>query len=158
MSNTQYLPPMGVPQPGTPAYGGGGRTDLVGARSILDAKRMMGAGKIPSAEYPDGYLGTLNTRRSDRLGDQALNSKPMRATTRPYARGVHKGERIESSDYLWPADFNPMTGINYQAKGQKWTATGDQLTGRHLVNGGQVQMADDPDRVDALRQLRPGWS
>ena len=43
-------------------YGGGG---VPIARSELDFLRM-GVGREPSAEYPDGYLGTIRTRRDDR--------------------------------------------------------------------------------------------
>ncbi|MFD6934590.1 hypothetical protein ACFWAP_00345 [Streptomyces goshikiensis] len=157
MSNISYVAPMGVPQPGSPTYGGGGRTDMVGARSILDAKRMMTTARTPSAEYPDGYLGTLNTRRGERLGDAALNSQPMRSAQKSYTRGVHRGEKTNAGDYRWPADFGPMTALEYQARGQKWTQTGDSIPGRHLVGSGAIQEAQDQDRTAALRRLRPQW-
>ncbi|MFK0015811.1 hypothetical protein [Streptomyces sp. NPDC091027] len=156
MSNVQYLAPLGVPQPGTPTYGGGGRTDIVGARNILDAKRLMTTGRTPTAEYPDGYLGTLNSRRSDRLGDKALGSRPMRSAQKNYTRGVHKGERADPGDYLWPDDFNPMTALEYQARGKKWTAHGDPMTEHRLVGTGIMQLAD-ADRRTVLKQLRPQW-
>jgi hypothetical protein len=156
MSNMQYVAPMGVPQPGTATYGGGGRVDMVGARSILDAKRLMATGRTPTAEYPDGYIGTMNSRRSDRLGDNSLNSRPMRSAQKNYTVGVHKGERMDSSDYLWPQDFNPMTALEYQARGKKWTQHGDQPADTRLVGTGAMQKTD-ADRLAALRNLRPQW-
>src|SRR5262245_14822679 len=52
----------------------------------------------PEATIPDGYLGTVNSRRQDRL----LDGLQARANNRPYTRGVHKGERIDTRDYYWP--------------------------------------------------------
>jgi len=47
-------------------YGGGGQAV---ARSEMDESRM-GVGRQPSAEYPDGYLGTIRSRRSSNHLDQ----------------------------------------------------------------------------------------
>ena len=58
--------------------------------------------RTPEANYPDGYLGTIQTRRGDRL----LENLQRRQNERSYTRGVHKGERIDQSDYFWPDDFD----------------------------------------------------
>ncbi len=49
-------------------YGGnivGHGTALPSAISELDGQRL-GIGRTPQAEYPDGYLGTIRSRRDDR--------------------------------------------------------------------------------------------
>lgn len=134
-ANFSYNPPYQAPVPGAITYTGGSGGFLIsGARDVLDARRMMDTGRIPSAEYPDGYLGTLGseTRRQDRL----LNNIGNRNTQRSYQRGVHKGERIDPADYYWPDQFHPMTGLEYQARGQRWTAQGSMI-GSKLVNDGK---------------------
>lgn len=91
------------------ALGGGGTP--VQVRSELDARRM-GLGRTPQAEYPDGYLGTIRSRRDDRL----LDSLKVREGQRSYQRGVHKGERIDPADYLWPPDLKPDRGLKREAR------------------------------------------
>lgn len=76
--------------------------------------------RTPEATYPDGYLGTVPSRRGDRLMD-GLKS---RATNRPTTRGVHKGERIDARDYRWPDEFNLWTGLQYEAAGMKFSPPG----------------------------------
>ena len=76
-------------------YGGGG---VPVARSELDTSRM-GVGRQPSAEYPDGYLGTIRSRCDDRgrsspTSDTVLDSMKNRVGQRSYQRGVHRGERV----------------------------------------------------------------
>ena len=75
-----------------------------------DAKdqRLAAWGSSPDTQYPDGYLGSAatNSRRSDKL----LNAV-ARTNTRSYSRVVHKGERINPGDYVWPDEFNPMSGL-----------------------------------------------
>jgi hypothetical protein len=129
-------------------------------RDRLDEVRSMWR-RTPDAEYPDGYLGTITSRRGDRLLDSLKN----RINERSYQRGVHKGTRIDPSDYFWPAEFNDRTGLEMEAKGRKFAPVGKQLP-THLVNAGktmpineQVAMVSlDPKRVSQLRALRPGWS
>lgn len=165
MTNYGYQPPYGVPQPGSAVYGGGGRTDLVGARDILDAKRMMQVGQVPSAAYPDGYLGNVNSRRSDRLGDSLLNKVHHREKDKQYQRGVHKGEKIPPRDYYWTAEIHPMAAIEAQMQGRKWTQGSGGPEG-HLVNYGKTavptpaelgQMQQDERRRQKLREYRPDW-
>ena len=168
-TNWQYLAPFGVSQPGTPSYGGGGRTDLIGYRDILDARRSVATARTPEAEYPDGYLGNVNSRREDRL----LKGIQSRLTQRSYQRGIHKGERIDPSDYFWSADFNPQTGLEREAAGIKFAPSGtpeEQVTylGKgHMLNPSQLgdlarSVNIDPGPADPIRtakaaRLLPSW-
>ena len=142
------------------------------ARDTMDSLRI-GVGRIPSAEYPDGYLGTIRSRRDDRLLDSIKN----RVNQKAYQRGVHKGERIEPSMYYWPEGVNPMMGIERQMKATlvnnngavtyvmpHWAPQTQLAPAPHLVNDGKANtQADGPTTIDARRQamlayLRPAWS
>ncbi|MEV7902209.1 hypothetical protein [Streptomyces anulatus] len=136
-SSVMYNPPYQVPVAGATTYtGGSGGTLMSGARDILDARRLMDTGHVPSAQYPDGYLGTLGagSRRQDRLLENIGN----RATQRSYERGVHKGERIDPADYYWTADVHPAAGLQAQARGERWTQRGSMI-GSPLVNDGKSE-------------------
>jgi hypothetical protein len=134
------------------------------ARGELDAIRI-GTGRVPSAEYPDGYLGTIRSRRDDRLLDSIKN----RVGQKSYQRGVHKGERIEGSAYFWSPEFNDMMGIKRQMRGQKgglvprFSPQMQLMPAPHLVNDGKANtMADQPtafdaQRANALNYLKPAW-
>lgn len=116
-----YTPPYLQGQPGSEVRAGGGGTPVVGARSALDMRRMMQSGRIPDAQYPDGYLGTSTGRHQDKL----LNS--YGASTRydrPYDRGVHKGDKLDRADYSWPSWLNMETGLKNQAAGKRWAPRG----------------------------------
>ncbi|MFE9525189.1 hypothetical protein [Streptomyces sp. NPDC006631] len=148
MSNWQYLPPMGIGQPGAPVRANGGAgTDALSFRDSLDARRAAMGARVPSAEYPDGYLGTINDRRQDRV----MQGVQKRLTDRSYQRGVHKGDKIDPGDYVWPdvGSVNPQAGLVYQARGLKWTQKGD-VTER-LAHGGKVN-ALSPSEMAALQQ------
>lgn len=125
----------------------------------LDRIRMQWR-STPEAAYPDGYLGTINTRRQDRL----LNGLKQRTTAKPYTRGVHKGERRDPTDYMWPVEFNLFTGLELESKGLKFAPPGLGLeVGERLVNGGKNPDAwrrgeSDPDRTAHLRKLAPPWA
>lgn len=105
--NTQPGPTF----PGGTTTGGGGNAAVINYRSPLDAKRAA-KDKIPGAEYPDGYLGTITDRREDRL----LEKVQERLTERSYQRGVHKGSKIDNQDYFWPSDSDPMRRIKAEAR------------------------------------------
>lgn len=79
-------------------------------RDAMDLRRS-GWRSTPEAQYPDGYLGTVHSRREDRL----LDGLKARQAQRPYSRGIHKGERRDSRDYFWPDEFNPESGLMMQA-------------------------------------------
>jgi hypothetical protein len=142
------------------------------ARGDLDAIRI-GTGRVPSAEYPDGYLGTIRSRRDDRL----LDSIKSRVGQKSYQRGVHKGERIEPSGYYWSPEFNDQMGIKRQAKAKLTNVNGanvymtpragqdlNLIPAPHLVNDGKSNMRSDQDmamnvaRANQLAYLKPAWS
>jgi hypothetical protein len=139
------------------------------ARGQLDAIRI-GTGRVPSAEYPDGYLGTIRSRRDDRL----LDSIKSRVGQKAYQRGVHKGERIEPSAYYWSEGFHNRMGIERQMKAKYDPKAGVYRIPRaapdirlipapHLVNDGKSNMRSDQDvamnvaRADQLAYLKPVW-
>lgn len=151
---------------GTDTAVGGGGSPV--PRSALDAARMA-VGRVPQAEYPDGYLGTIRSRRDDRgrpssTSDTVLNSLKDRQTQRSYQRGVHKGERIDPSDYYYPPDLDPQRGLRNQAKGIKTAPLMIFAPSPHLVNDGKVTMPNtipgqiDPRRKDQFSRLRPAWN
>lgn len=106
-----------VPQPGSTVNGGGGGgIPKPIFRDQLDAQRSMAGNLAPGSSYPDGYLGTIQPRRGDKL----LDVLKKRQNSRSYTRGVHKGERIDMGDYFWPPEVNPTMGLQLEAKGQKY--------------------------------------
>lgn len=115
-----FNPPMGAAMPGAPVQvgaGGGfnGGAQAMSFRDPLDAARAgMGRNRIPSAEYPDGYLGNLKSRREDRL----LQGIKDIVNKRAYTRGVHAGEKIEPDDYILPPEFAWDSGLRRQAQGR----------------------------------------
>ncbi len=156
---------------GLQGYNNMGGQGISVARSDLDAMRI-GTGRVPQAEYPDGYLGTIRSRRDDRL----LDSIKSRVGQKAYQRGVHKGERIEPSMYYWPSDFNDQMGLKRQGKAKQVNINGGlvwmiprstpqmQLTpAPHLVNDGKSNMRSDSpgvintQRQNAMAYLKPVW-
>jgi len=155
-------------------YGGGG---VPVARSELDYLRM-GVGREPSAEYPDGYLGTIRTRRDDRgrpnsASDQVLDKLKQRIGQRSYQRGVHRGERIDPSDYYYPKSLDRDRGIKRQMaaakRGQmspRYAPDARLVPAPHLPNDGKAGpsvRSDSPGvinpvRTDQWARMRPAWS
>lgn len=142
------------------------------AHDYLDQLRMAWR-STPEATIPDGYLGTVNSRRQDRL----LDGLRERSTSKPYTRGVHKGERIDTRDYYWPPEFNLWSGLEREAAGVKFAPPGlgellpderyptDRRVGPRSVpvgaryqNGGGPSVPQDPDRVPILLAQAPPWS
>jgi hypothetical protein len=142
------------------------------ARGDLDGMRI-GTGRVPSAEYPDGYLGTIRSRRDDRL----LDSIKSRVNQKAYQRGVHKGERIEPNAYYWDREFNDQSGIKRQMKAQQVLLNGVMVwqmpksaplahlvPAPHLVNDGKSNMRSDspgtisPMRSNQMSYLKPKWA
>jgi len=115
--NWQYLGASGYI--GAYTTTGGGGTPVV-PRSSMDFLRM-GVGRAPQAEYPDGYLGTIRSRRDDKgkpyaISDTVLDSLKARQNQRGYQRGVHKGERIDPGEYMWPDGLKPDRRLKVAAK------------------------------------------
>ena len=174
--NTQSLGAAGMQ--GTYTNYGGGGTPV--ARSELDFLRI-GQGRIPQAEYPDGYLGTIRTRRDDRgrgkpngTSENVLDSLKTRVTQRSYQRGFHRGERIDQSDYYYPAGLENTRGIARQMQASKegnvykvkrHVEAYNLVPAPHLPNDGKAGptvKSDSPVNINKVRQeqmsrMRPQW-
>jgi hypothetical protein len=146
---------------------GGATQPVLGPAPVFrDAKdqRLSAFGATPDTQYPDGYLGTMD---SNRRQDKLLSSV-KRQNHRSYSRGVHKGERVNPGDYLWPEEFNPMTGIELEAQGLKYAPVGAEPI--RLTNDGKAgprgiprgldrpqQEQIDVQRQSMLKRLVPAW-
>jgi hypothetical protein len=135
--------------------------------SFRDAKDrlLVSFGRSPDTQHPDGYLGTMeSTRRQDRL-----LSAVKRQNQRSYSRGVHKGERINPGDYVWPKEFNPQSALQNQAlTGLRFVSTGGDPV--RLTNDGKAgprgiprnldrpqQELINQERQSMMRRLLPQW-
>lgn len=117
----------------------------------------------PDTMYPDGYLGTMS---SNRRQDKVLGTM-SRMNARQYSRGVHKGERINPGDYIWPESFNPLTGIMLESKGMKFAPPGAEPV--QLTNDGKVGPRGlptrestqatqiNPERRSYFKSMMPAW-
>lgn len=114
--------------------------------------------RTPESEYPDGYLGTIEgTRRDDKLMEF------LGKRDRSYQRGVHKGERIDPQDYVWPAYWNNEVGLQAQARGERVAPVG--TPNERLVAEGKMPVPRgaggvitvDRARAEQLRRLAPSW-
>lgn len=148
----QYLTPWGGGQSGAPVQGGGGGMAPF-FRDAMDTQRSKW-GQTPDATYPDGYLGTIRSRRDDRL----LNSLKNRQNERSYQRGVHKGERQDPSAYYWPPEFGPEDGLKARAAGMRQAPKTQYVPAysprQFAVAGAEPGIGV---RAHALRQLGPSW-
>lgn len=148
----------------TPGATGGGLGPQPFFRSARD-QQMASYRVTPEAQYPDGYLGEMEgTRRQQRL--IAAGGRPNQHS---YQRGIHKGERIDPGDYMWPKEFNLWSAVQAEANGVRFTAAGAVPV--VLTNDGKVgprginRDARDPDtqaQIDAqrraqLQRLAPRW-
>jgi hypothetical protein len=149
---------------GSMNFGGGGTPS---ARSDLDFMRM-GVGRTPHAEYPDGYLGTMRSRRDDKgkpssTSDVVLDSVRSRVNQKSYQRGVHKGERIDPGDYIWTRQWANDTGIKNQMRGRRTRLLDATTAPTHLVNDGKSDIPNNvpntinPRRLEQFSRLRPRW-
>ena len=174
--NWQYLGANGYI--GAYTTTGGGGTPVI-PRSDMDYLRL-GVGRKPEAEYPDGYLGTIRTRRDDKgkpysTSDTVLDSLKSRQNQRGYQRGVHKGERIDASQYLWPAGLKPDRRVNIEAKPMMIEGGLQYFKPRHapnfklaenpkLVNDGKANVSSmvpaefNPATNHKFDHLRPHWA
>lgn len=168
--NIQYLGASGYIGAYT-TTGGGGST--VVPRSDLDFLRM-GIGRTPQAEYPDGYLGNIRSRRDDRgmPTDTVLDSLKNRQNQRAYQRGVHRGERIDPAQYLWPAELRPDRRLRakFQVVEQEGAITlnvtrnaprQELAPAPSLINDGKANIrANEPAEITGQQfaHLRPQWN
>jgi hypothetical protein len=156
-------------------YGGGG-TPV--ARSELDFLRL-GVGRAPQAEYPDGYLGTIRSRRDDRgrnssTSDNVMDALKVRVGQRSYQRGVHRGERIDMQDYYYPEGLDNMAGIRRQMqsavdgaiyRSKRHSPVAKLVPAPHLPNDGKAGptvKSDSPMQINQARQdqmarMKPQW-
>lgn len=148
-----YNPPM----TGTPGEIVGSMPPQPWVRSVLDARRMM-YNRTPNSEYPAGYLGTITSRR----GDRVLDSLKARVNQRSYQRGVHLGERIDPGDYLWPDETGPFAGIQRQATtGARYApalqffAPTPTVEGKMAPRASESILTIDQHRASQLGMLRP---
>lgn len=155
-NNVQYLGAGGLHD----AYVATGGTGQVPTRDAMDALRV-GQARTPDAEWPDGYLGTIRTRWDDKV----LDSVQQRENTRPYSRGIHKGERIGVQSYFWPPEFDPQRGVRNQMRGgPRQTPLGVAVLPVPLINDGKADISSkspeefDPIRANLLQRLRPSWT
>ena len=156
-SQWSYLPPYGVGQPGSTVVGGGGGVPEPYFRDLADARRSMYR-RTPQAEYPDGYLGTIQSRTSDKFLDQMKS----RLGERQYQRGVHKGERIDAADYFWPPEFQPTNGLEAEVEGRRQAPlyVAAEIQPREEIlpaTGARLVQTLNPRRQEQLRRLAPTW-
>lgn len=112
MADFSYIAPNGVGQQGTTEPGIQGGVQQIPFRNKQDADLSGFGGFVPSAAYPDGYLGTIQSRRNDRFLDNLKNQLNQRG----YQRGVHKGEKIDAADYFWPSELRDTRGLARESK------------------------------------------
>jgi hypothetical protein len=112
-------------------------------RDQLDYQRS-GWRRTPEAQYPDGYLQTIHTRRDDRL----LDGLKQRQAQGPKVRGIHKGDQMDARDYYWQPDFNPDSGLINQAAGME---TPDGIVVQRYASPGMV---NDPMAAEFMSSRR----
>lgn len=112
MADFSYIAPNGVGQQGTTEPGIQGGIQQIPFRNMQDAQLSGFDGFVPSAEYPSGYIGTIQSRREDRFLDNLKNQLNQRS----YQRGVHKGEKINPTDYFWPSELTELRGLAREAQ------------------------------------------
>jgi hypothetical protein len=136
-------------------------------RDALDAARLNWR-QTPEGSYPDGYLGTVGGRRGDKLRNAVWRNQ------RPYDRGVHKDTRLDMSDYLWPEEFNLMSGVVNELTGLRYVSPAIAIGPLQLTNRGKPNTRDynnmtgrpdtgtpiqvDPGQQAAKRRMLPRWS
>jgi hypothetical protein len=103
-----------------------------------------------------------------------MDSLKIRVGQRSYQRGVHRGERIDQSDYYYPEGLENYRGIARQMKAAKvgnvYLSTRNVEDARiapapHLPNDGKAGptvKSDSPMSINRVRQeqmsrMRPAW-
>ncbi len=109
----------------------------------------------PEAQYPDGYLGTIPSRRGDRLLD-GLKQNQQRG---PKIRGIHKGDQMDASDYMWKPGMNPEAGLMNQAMTAMETFDGiavQRYVSPGLINDPLSPAMASPRRAAIQAMMQPG--
>lgn len=131
-------------------------------RSALEMDRLAWR-RTPEATYPNGYIdSSMTTRREDKVQQAIWRNQ------RSYTRGVHKGERIDMSDYLWPQEFNLASGlVNQATTGLRYVSPAMSEEPKMLTNDGKpgpalnpdgTPVPINPDRAAQLSKFKPPWS
>jgi hypothetical protein len=114
--------------------------------------------RTPNSEYPSGYLGTITSRRGDRM----LDSLKARVNQRSYQRGTHAGERIDAGDYLWPDEMQPLDGVIREATTglrhaplQEYFQPVPTIDGNLAPRGSESILTIDAHRASQLAMLKP---
>jgi hypothetical protein len=159
-SGNQWYVPDG---PSAFTYGGGGQPPAAW-RDLLDARRSGMDPRLPQAEYPDGYLGNVPSRRSDRV----LNAIQKRYNSLTERTSKHTVV-LHPSEYEWPPEFGLTTGLKYQAEGRKWAPKGEPdrvaTYGRNSMPSPreiarqrkEAAYSVSQYTADRLRPLQPTW-
>jgi len=143
--------------PGGATTGGGGSAGAIQYRTPLDQARAA-QGRIPSAEYPDGYLGTITDRHQDKL----LQNLQSRLTDRSYQRGVHLGSKIGKEQYFWPAAGDVRPGMRlelevslvksgYTYDMPRFAPTGNPV--ERLAHLGKTAGLSPPEQMKVAKQM-----
>ena len=142
----------------------------------LDSLRSMWR-RTPEADYPDGYLGTVDSQRQARL---RANEGLTRQEAKPFSRGVHKGEKMDANSYFWPKNFQPWSALEYEEAGMRYVIPGVLMDAGIMapdLDPAQPQLArvaargipgragstaawgnEAPSQSADLRRLAPAWS
>lgn len=116
-------------------------------RDPLDQARSAFSKRTPEAQYPDGYLDVVHSRR-----DRLMDGLKARSDRKPTDRGIHRDEHLQAEDYLWPEEFNMFSGLQAEMRGQRYVSPA-MVTDAGL----DKPQTSDPERVFALRQMAPSW-
>jgi len=143
---------MGGLSPSSTTVGGGGygssATGAVQFRDPLDARRAA-QGQLGQAEYPDGYLGNIIDRRSDKLIPAM-----QRLTDASYQRGVHKGSKIDPGNYTWEG-MGPDDGLRRESRAQI-DEQGRYIVRRFAPHGNPVEVLAHQAREHTGGLATPG--
>jgi len=96
----QYLPPYNFGAPGNANTVGGGGGMGPYFRDALDAKRSA-YNQTPESMWPDGYLGTINTRRGDRLLDSLPQWSPRQQSMMGAEPGIGRTTQLRKLAPPW---------------------------------------------------------
>lgn len=117
------------------------------ARNPMDAARSAFYERTPDAQYPDGYLGTMESRRQ-RLYKEGLPRRSHGVAD----RGVHVGEAVGGNTYFWPDEFGPMSAIESQMRGERFVPMGVVIAAGEPVNVPSI------GNDEMLRAAAPSWT